>query len=50
MNLYKKKRSDKKNPDFNCKSEIQSSGTVENLATGCPSEICEIASIKKQRR
>ena len=28
------KRSDKKNPGFECENEIQSSDTVENLITG----------------
>ena len=29
-----------KNPDFECENQMQSSGTVENLSTGCQSEIC----------
>ena len=41
------KRSDKKNPGFECESEMQSSGTVENLTTGCQSEICEQATTKE---
>ena len=47
MKLYKKKRSDKKKPSFECENEIQSSGTVENLTTGCQSEICEKATTKE---
>ena len=50
MKLYKKKRSDNKNPGFECENEIQSSGTVENPATGFQGEICEQATLKKQRR
>ena len=38
--LYKKKRSEKKNPGFECEYQIQMSGTVENLTTGCQSETC----------
>ena len=34
MKLFKKKRSDKKNPGFECENQKQSSGTVENLTTG----------------
>ena len=41
------KRSDKKNPGFECENEIQSSDTVENLTTGCQSEICEEATTKE---
>ena len=37
------KRSDKKNPGFECENEIQSSDTVENLITGCQSDVCEEA-------
>ena len=47
MKLYKKKRSDKKNPGFECENEVRSSDTVENLTTGCQSEICEEATTKE---
>ena len=40
LKLYKKKRSEKKNPDFECENQTQSSCTVGNLTTGCQSEIC----------
>ena len=40
MKLYKKKGCEKKNPGFECENQMQSSGTVENLTTGCQSEIC----------
>ena len=41
MKLYKKKKSEKKNPPgFECENQIQSSCTVANLTTGCQSEIC----------
>ena len=36
----RKKRSEKKNPGFEREYQIQISGTVENLTTGCQSEIC----------
>ena len=36
----RRKRSEEKNPGFECENQIQSSGTVENLTTGCQSEIC----------
>ena len=39
MKLYKKKGCEKKNPGFECENKMQSSGTVENLTTGCQSEI-----------
>ena len=34
------KRSEDKNPGFECENQIQSSDTVENLTTECQSEIC----------
>ena len=37
---YKKEGWEKKNPGFECENQMQSSGTVENLTTGCQSEIC----------
>ena len=40
MKLHKKKRSEEKNPGFECENQIQSSDTIENLTTGCQSEIC----------
>ena len=40
MKVYKKKRSEEKNPGFESENQIQSSCTVENLTTGCQSEIC----------
>ena len=40
MKLYKKKGCEKKSPGFECENQMQSSGTVENLTTGCQSEIC----------
>ena len=39
IKLYKKKRSEK-HPGFECEYQIQISGTVENLTTGCQSEVC----------
>ena len=50
MKLYKKKKSDKKNPGFECENEIQSSGTVENPTTGCQGELCEQASTKETKK
>ena len=52
MKLYKKKRSDKKNPGFECENEIQSSGTVEwqNPTTGCQGEICEQTTTKETKK
>lgn len=44
------KKSDKKNPGFECENEIQSSGTVENPTTGCQGEICEQASTKETKK
>ena len=43
----RKKGLAKKNPGFECENEIQSSDTVENLTTGCQSEICEEATTKE---
>ena len=40
MKLHKKKGCEKKNPGFECENQMQSSCTVENLTTGCKSEIC----------
>ena len=40
MKFYKEKGVKKKNPGFECEDQMQSSGTVENLTTGCQSEIC----------
>ena len=50
MKLYKKKRYGKKNPGFECENEIQSSGTVENLTTGCQSETCEQSTTKETKK
>ena len=50
MKLYNKKRSGKKNPGFECENEIQSSGTVENLTTGCQSETCEQSTTKETKK
>ena len=38
--LYKKKKSEDKNPGFECENQMQTSDTVENLTTECQSEIC----------
>ena len=46
MKLYKKKRSEKKNPGFECENQIQSSCTVVNLTTGCQSEICVLTVLR----
>ena len=36
----RKKRSEKKDKGLECEYQIQKSGTVENLTTGCQSEMC----------
>ena len=36
----KEKGCEKQNPGFECENQMRSSGTVENLTTGCQSEMC----------